>query len=550
MDGTSGFEEMLTQTLRRVDLHTMRRRIELPQGMAESIRRAHAEVDAMMERLPDEESDIATLREQVTQVERLKRRVEAVQLRLTAKASRAAAHEADGRLDSGSWLAGATDSDRRQAAGQAALADALGATPAAGDGSSTGDASDNATGISGEPGGSEDSGGDAGAAGAPDGGSDAGDTGAAGDGPDADDGAGTGADADDAVASGRRADGRPLLTATGAALDAGTISAAHAQVIMRALDDLPKGVTDEQRRECEDQLLLLCTNRSPGQLRRAARRVLEAVEPEPEVVDQHEDDLVADEEERARDKAAFWVKDNQDGTVTGHFTVPWASGMMLKKIIDAMTAPRRRQGDDPADRGHQAGRAEGRGAAGSGSTRTDRYLDWQHRRGLAFADLLTRIPTDHLHTKVSATMIITTRLSDLMDNFEAAGSKVATTDMQDVLSAGSARRLACGAGLLPTVLDGDSVPLDLGRQRRLFSDAQRMALAGRYDECAAQGCDRPFAWTETHHLRPWEAGGTTDLDNAVPLCGTHHHMIDSTRWTYVVTRMARRTLSLAFHRRT
>ena len=345
---------------------------------------------------------------------------------------------------------------------------------------------------------------------------------------------------------------------------------------MRALDNLPESVTDEQRRRCEEELLRLCANRSPGQLRRAARRVLEAIEPEPEAVDQHEDDLVADEEEQARDKAAFWLKDNQDGTVTGHFTVPWVSGMMLKKIIDAMTAPRRRGSDDKAGRDGAArgtgtggtacgtstdgaargtgtdGAARGtatHGGAGTGSTSKDRYLDWQHRRGLAFADLLTRIPTDHLHTKVSATMLITTRLSDLMDNFEAAGTKVATTDMQDVLSAGAARRLACGAGLLPAVLDGDSVPLDLGRQRRLFTDNQRMALAGRYSECAAQGCDRPFAWTETHHLKPWETGGRTDLDNAVPLCGTHHHMIDSALWTYVITRLARRTVSLAFHRR-
>lgn len=503
MDGTSGFEETLTQTLRRVDLHAMRRPIEFPQDIADNIRQAHQQVDLMMERLRDEETDVATLREHVTQVERLKRRVEAVQLRLTAKASLVRAHETEGRLDSGSWLAGATDSDRRLAAGQAALAEAL--AEALGDQQQ-------------EP----------------------------GDAP--------------VVGDGTMAGAAGGLTATGAAIDAGTISAAHAQVIMRALDDLPDGVTDEQRQACEQELLLLCTNRSPGQLRRAARRVLEAIEPVAEVVDQHEDDLVADEEERARDKAAFWVKDNQDGTVTGHFTVPWVSGMMLKKVIDAMTAPRRQSAEEPCNdrpgaghdgNGPRAGAREGRRAdAGESSTSKDRYLDWQHRRGLAFADLLTRIPTDHLHTKVSATMLITTRLSDLLGDLETAGAKVASTDVHDVLSAGAARRLACGAGLLPAVLDGDSVPLDLGRQRRLFTDNQRTALAGRYSECAAQGCDRPFAWTETHHLKPWEAGGRTDLDNAVPLCGTHHHMIDSSRWSHVVTRLARQIVSLTFHRRT
>lgn len=503
MDEISHLQESLTQTLRRVDLHSVRRPIELPSDLDAAIRRAHDEVDTMMARLADGQADASALKDQVTQVERLRRRVEAVQLRLTAQASAIRAHDDDGRVDPGSWLAGATGSDHRHAAGQAALADALGGTPAADDV-------------------------DAG----PDGADAAGDDPTSGEGP-----------ASDALDD-RRADGRPRLTATGAALDAGTISSAHAQVIMRALDDLPERISDGQRRECEEQLLLLCAHRSPGQLRRAARRVLDTVEPDPEVVDQHEDDLVADEEERARERAAFWIKDNRDGTVTGQFTVPWVSGMMLNKVIDAMTAPRRQRSDDHA---HRHGT---RDHADADSTRTDRHLDWQHRRGLAFADLLTRIPTDHLHTKVSATLLITTRLSDLTDNLEGSGTRVSSTDMQDVLSAGATRRLACGAGLLPEVLDGDSVPLDLGRQRRLFTDHQRLALAGRYDECAAEGCDRPFAWTETHHLTPWQTGGRTDLDNAVPLCGTHHHMIDSSRWTVDVSARDQRTVALAFHRRT
>ena len=64
------------------------------------------------------------------------------------------------------------------------------------------------------------------------------------------------------------------------------------------------------------------------------------------------------------------------------------------------------------------------------------------------------------------------------------------------LSASEARRLACSAGLLPAVLGGSSLPLDLGRTNRFFSEAQRVALATTYDECSAIGCDRPYAWCE------------------------------------------------------
>ena len=55
------------------------------------------------------------------------------------------------------------------------------------------------------------------------------------------------------------------------------------------------------------------------------------------------------------------------------------------------------------------------------------------------------------------------------------------------LSASEARRLACTAGVLPAVLDGTSHPLDLGRAKRFFTEAQRVALATTYDECAERG---------------------------------------------------------------
>mgnify|MGYP007053944427 CR=1 FL=1 len=89
-------------------------------------------------------------------------------------------------------------------------------------------------------------------------------------------------------------------------------------------------------------------------------------------------------------------------------------------------APRRRTTGGPGD-ARESGGADGSGGVG-GSNRaaeqlspTDRSLDWQHRRGMAFADLLMRIPTDHLHSKVSATMLITTRVDDLLAGLSAHG---------------------------------------------------------------------------------------------------------------------------------
>ena len=139
--------------------------------------------------------------------------------------------------------------------------------------------------------------------------------------------------------------------------------------------------------------------------------------------------------------------------------------------------------------------------------------DWKHRRGLAFAQLLEHLPTEHLHTRTAATVVVT------IDHTVLTGAlKTAKLDTGETISAGEARRLACGAGILPTVLGSRSVALDLGRESRLFNEAQRIAVGLRHDTCAADGCQRPFAWCELHHREPWSRGGRTDLRDAVPLC--------------------------------
>ncbi|HEY9522033.1 MAG TPA: HNH endonuclease signature motif containing protein, partial [Thermopolyspora sp.] len=43
-----------------------------------------------------------------------------------------------------------------------------------------------------------------------------------------------------------------------------------------------------------------------------------------------------------------------------------------------------------------------------------------------------------------------------------------------------------------------------------------------YSTCAVDGCDIPSHLAEIDHLTSWEAGGTTDLDNLIPLCPPHN----------------------------
>jgi len=92
------------------------------------------------------------------------------------------------------------------------------------------------------------------------------------------------------------------------------------------------------------------------------------------------------------------------------------------------------------------------------------------------------------------------------------------------------RRLACEAEIIPLVLDGKSVPLDVGKSKRLATAYQRRALAAVHETCAIDGCSVKFSHCEPHHIDYWENGGPTDLNNLVPLCSRHHHAAHEGGW--------------------
>jgi len=110
-----------------------------------------------------------------------------------------------------------------------------------------------------------------------------------------------------------------------------------------------------------------------------------------------------------------------------------------------------------------------------------------------------------------------------------SGTGVATIDgITQPVDAGTARRMAADAEIIPMVLGADSEVLDCGRARRLFTRAQRLALVERDGGCA--GCGAPPGPAEAHHLAWWCAGGRTDLANGVLLCTGCHHTVHKEGW--------------------
>jgi hypothetical protein len=292
--------------------------------------------------------------------------------------------------------------------------------------------------------------------------------------------------------------------ATREAFAAGSINEAQVRVIVDAAERLPKAVTPAQRADCEAAIVAKAVDGMNARvLRQAARRMVERVSRE--LADAHEATLLADEARRAETETYLWLNDNGDGTWSGRFTVPELHGHLLNAYLQRLTSPRRlgrnRAGELVTDPTLHSG------ASGLGYAET---------LGLGLLELVEHLPHDG-HGPVAATLLVHVDHARLVDQLASARLDTGTH-----VSVGEARRLACGAGLLPAVLGSRSEVLDLGRVRRLHTPAQRRALSVRHETCAAEGCDRPFAWCEVHHPHAWSEGGGTDLDNALPLCGFHH----------------------------
>lgn len=125
----------------------------------------------------------------------------------------------------------------------------------------------------------------------------------------------------------------------------------------------------------------------------------------------------------------------------------------------------------------------------------------------------------------STTVVVRMSLDDLQ-----TGTGIATIDgIEQPIDAGTARRMAASAEIIPCVLGGESEVLDLGRSRRHFTRAQRLALVERDGGCAF--CHLPPQFAEAHHILWWlRDRGPTDLSNGILLCTGCHHRVHDEGW--------------------
>jgi hypothetical protein len=307
-------------------------------------------------------------------------------------------------------------------------------------------------------------------------------------------------------------------TQTADALGAGDLNLAQARVIVESLDALPEGLGDDLVVKAEAYLVEQAAVFGPRELRHLGRGVLEHLAPE--IADEAEYQRLVAEERRTQAETRLSFQPRGDGSTDLHARVPDHVANRLRTYLDAYTSPRR----SPLGEVDQ--------------------LPVARRRGEAFVAFLENLPDTGLptHGGTTTSVMVTLDLDTLL-----TGIGVATTSTGDHITAEQARRLACQARIIPVVLGTKGEVLDLGRSARLFSPAQRKAMAIRDKECTTEGCTVPAAWCEAHHAKqPWASGGRTDLADGKLLCSFHHHRAHDPAWQ--VHHHANGATS--FHRRT
>ncbi len=290
------------------------------------------------------------------------------------------------------------------------------------------------------------------------------------------------------------------------------MSTAKAAIVTGALDDLPADLTAAQRDQVEFELVEAAQEMTADQLTRKAKRALETLDIKR--ADDIENKRLQREEHAQRQLSEFWIgrPDETTGLVKFGGKTDALTADMLCAVIESKTSPRKRALAVAEKTGVDVTPVEDR-----------RDMTPAEKAGEAFAEIIRHLPSDSFgnHGGVNAALVVTIDEQSLRGGTDRAG----VTEFGTSISAGELRMLACNAGILPTVMNGASVPLDVGRTKRFHTQKQRIALAQRDQGCAYPGCDRPPGWCESHHATRWSDGGHTTIDDGVLLCAHHHRYV-------------------------
>lgn len=298
---------------------------------------------------------------------------------------------------------------------------------------------------------------------------------------------------------------RPVLAA---AQRDGEVTPEQVQVIARALEQADRpGFAPALVAAGESLLTGQAAVFEPKVLGQLADQVVAAIDPDGSLPD----------EQLASDRRHLSLRATKDGSYVGEFRLTGVAGAKLVAVLRPLAQPR--LDTQPA--------AEGAGRTATLLAATDERTSGQrlHDALEDVCDRVLRSGTLPDSGGVPATVIVTVSEADLRRRVglgrTADGVRLSIRGMLE---------LAEQAHILPTVLSGAGAVVAQGRNRRIATPSQTLALVARDGGCSFPGCDRAPEWCERHHIVPWADGGSTDLDNLTLLCRYHHHQFEQRGW--------------------
>ncbi|WP_285027356.1 HNH endonuclease signature motif containing protein [Plantibacter sp. ME-Dv--P-122b] len=285
-----------------------------------------------------------------------------------------------------------------------------------------------------------------------------------------------------------------------ASLEAGRISASHAQTITDQLRDVPAA----GRAAFLAQVLQVAEESTNANLRRRARILRERLHPE----------SITTRAVRSEADRRVEFEPAADGMAWVHLftTAPIAQGIIER--VETAAAESRKSGD----------------------TRTCAQLQADALAALALTgvtpdDVMSSPVLPHpieVQEHIKPTVQITVPALSMA----GASDAPATLDGYGPIDPETAARIAVNAPSFTRILvqPETGAVLSVGRnQYRVPADLQR-AVRLRDGTCRAPGCGRRARACDLDHSVAWEDGGTTDVGNLACLCRHHHRMKHLPGW--------------------
>ncbi|CAN5181534.1 HNH endonuclease signature motif containing protein [soil metagenome] len=292
----------------------------------------------------------------------------------------------------------------------------------------------------------------------------------------------------------------------GVALSAGSLSIDAADAIRRGLGEPDEAVGPSDLTRAVHQLIAAALTLNADQLYKRAR----------DLRDEIDERGIADREKARHDQRYVRVHRRPDGMIGGSFLLGPEDGELVLGAFDHLLSPRRGgpRFTDPEE------------AAAAERLVADPRSNDQLAADALVAMVRLAIDADpgtlFGKHRPAVRVIVTESSLQHRGHGYLEGSN-------EPVSFETVERYLCDTGVLG-VRHENGQPLSLGRKRRNFTAAQRIALAARDGGCIVGGCDRPPSQCEAHHIDEWEQDlGKTDVCDGVLLCRFHHMFLHNNK---------------------